>query len=744
MKEPVIQKLDVLETLETNYMPYAMSVIISRALPEIDGLKPSHRKLLYTMYGMGLLKGNLTKSANIVGQTMKIHPHGDMAIYETMVRMTKGNESLLMPLVESKGNFGRCYSRDMAFASPRYTEAKLMPVASEFFQAINKDTVPFVPNYDNTSKEPVLLPVTFPSILANPNQGIAVGMASNICSFNLTELCDATIAFLEDKQEEVFSLLKAPDFSTGAELLYDKQELERIYRTGHGSFSLRAVYQYNKEDHCIEIIEIPYTTTLEAIMEKMVALMKAGKLKEVNDIRDETDLKGLKLTLDLKRNTDPKQLMTRLFRQTSLQDTFSCNFNLIVNGHPKVLGVLEILKEWLFFRQDCLKRQFAYEKTEQEKTLHLLKGLEKILLDIDKAIQIIRETQKEKEVVPNLMTAFTIDEVQAEYIAEIKLRHLNREYLLKQTKQLKSLRESIADLEALIESPERQKAYIINDLKRVRDHHGQPRRTKIIDREDIPQASPAVMISHYKLKVFLTRDGYLKKIPSTSLRGNFDHKLKPKDYIIQEIEGENKDDLILFSSAQKAYKLKLYEIEDLKTSDLGLYLPNLVPAEPDEKMLYMVTTSDYAGHMLFAYENGKMAKIPLSAYETKTNRKVLANAFASQPLRGIRFLEQDETLLAVSSINKVLVFNTSQINSKATRHSLGVQVLKSKKNSELIAMLTLEQVQLEDPDYYHANVPAVGSYLKKTDSLSLAERVEASENISLLELLPGSEENMDT
>ncbi len=740
LKSPTIQKLNVLDTLETNYMPYAMSVIISRALPEIDGLKPSHRKLLYTMYGMGLLKGSLTKSANIVGQTMKIHPHGDMAIYETMVRMTKGNESLLLPLVESKGNFGRCYSRDMAFASPRYTEAKLMPVAAEFFQSINKDTVPFVPNYDNTTKEPVLLPVTFPSILANPNQGIAVGMASNICSFNLTELCDATISFLEGRKEEVFSLLKAPDFSAGGELLYDEKELLRIYETGHGSFSLRAVYQHHKEDNCIEITEIPYTTTLEAIMEKLVALMKAGKLKEVNDIRDETDLKGLKLTLDLKKNTDPKQLMTRLFRQTSLQDTFSCNFNLIVNGNPKVLGIPGILQEWLLFRQNCLKRQFAYEMAEQENTLHLLKGLEKILLDIDKAIRIIRETQKDKQVVPNLMEAFAIDEMQAEYVAEIKLRHLNREHLLKQTKQLKNLRSSIKDLKDLIDDPVRQNQYIIDDLQRVRDTYGQPRRTKIVHQKDLPQATPSVMISHYNVKVFLTKDGYLKKIPLTSLRGNFEHKLKPNDYITQEIEGENKGDLLLVSNAQKAYKLKLYDLEDLKTSDLGLYIPNLAAMEPEEKILFAVATSDYAGHLLFAYQNGKMAKIPLSAYETKTNRKVLANAYASQPLRGVRFLVEEKQLIAVSNINKVLIFDSSQINSKTTRNSVGVQVLKPKKGSELVALMNLDQVQFENPDYYRANIPAVGTYLKKTDSLSLSNDCETAENLSLLELMPESDD----
>lgn len=740
MKSPTIQQLNVLDTLETNYMPYAMSVIISRALPEIDGLKPSHRKLLYTMYGMGLLKGSLTKSANIVGQTMKIHPHGDMAIYETMVRMTKGNESLLLPLVESKGNFGRCYSRDMAFASPRYTEAKLMPVASEFFLAINKDTVPFVPNYDNTTKEPVLLPVTFPSILANPNQGIAVGMASNICSFNLTELCDATIAFLEDRKEDVFSILKAPDFSSGGELLYDEKELHQIYKTGHGGFSLRAVYTHHKEDNCIEITEIPYTTTLEAIMEKLVTLIKAGKLKEINDIRDETDLKGLKLTLDLKKNTDPEQLMTRLFKQTSLQDTFSCNFNLIVNGNPKVLGVLGILQEWLSFRQGCLKRQFAYEMAEQEKNLHLLKGLEKILLDIDKAIRIIRETQKDKQVVPNLMEAFSIDEMQAEYVAEIKLRHLNREHLLKQTKQLKNLRSTIKNLEDLINSPDRQKEYIINDLKRVRDTYGQPRRTKIVHLDDLPQSAPTVMISHYNVKVFLTRDGYLKKIPLTSLRGNFEQKLKPNDYIIREIEGENKNDLLLISSAQKAYKLKLYELDDLKTSDLGLYLPNLVAMDPEEKILFAVATSDYVGHFLFAYENGKMAKIPLSAYETKTNRKVLANAYASHPLRGIRFLTEEQPLIAVSSINKVLIFDTSQINPKTTRNSVGVQVLKSKNNSTLVAIMNFDQVRLENPDYYRAKIPAVGTYLKKTDSLSLTDACESTENISLLELIQKSDD----
>ena len=744
MKNPKVQQLNVVDTLETNYMPYAMSVIISRALPEIDGLKPSHRKILYTMYGMGLLKGTLTKSANIVGQTMKIHPHGDMAIYETMVRMTKGNQSLLMPLVESKGNFGRAYSRDMAFAAPRYTEAKLMPVMAEFFAAINKDTVPFVPNYDNTLKEPTLLPVTFPSILANPNQGIAVGMASNICSFNLVELCEATNKLIEGDEEGMYEALQAPDFPSGGEIVRNRAELRRIYETGLGSFTLRAVYHYDAKENVIEITEIPYTTTIEAIMEKITALIKSGSLKEINDLRDETDLKGLKLTLDLKKGVDPERIMARLFRQTPLQDSFSCNFNLIIDGRPQVLGVKRILTEWLKFRMETLQRQLMFERSEKEKQLHVLKGLEVILLDIDKAIAIIRSTEKEKLVVPNLMDAFGIDEVQSEYVAEIKLRHLNREYLLKQTKNIEDLEKAIKDLTALIESPVKQKKRIAQELKRIADTYGQPRKTAIVSQDKLPEPSPVLMISDYNLKVFLTRDGYLKKIPLTSLRGNYEQKLKPKDCLIQEMDGENRGDLILFSNRQKAYKLKLYELEDSKASDLGQYLPNLVPMEPDEKILYLVPTTDYSGMMFFAFSSGKVAKIPLSAYETKTNRKVLANAYGDPALRDIRFLQEDCQLVAVSNINKVLLFDTAQINLKTTRSAMGIQVIKSKKGSELAAVLTPEEVTFANPAYYRANIPAVGTYLKKEDRLTLQDECVASETISLMELLEPDQENQDS
>lgn len=743
MNNPKIQKLNVVDTLETNYMPYAMSVIISRALPEIDGLKPSHRKILYTMYNMGLLKGVLTKSANIVGQTMRIHPHGDMAIYETMVRMAVGNQSLLLPLVESKGNFGRAYSRDMACASPRYTEAKLMPVMNEFFAAINKDTVPFVPNYDNTTKEPTLLPVTFPSILANPNQGIAVGMASNICSFNLVELCEATIKLIDGNEGGMYAALQAPDFPSGAEIIKNPSELQRIYETGQGGFTLRSVYKYDPKESVIEITEIPYTTTIEAIMEKITTLIKSGSIKEINDLRDETDLKGLKLTLDLKKNTDPDRLMARLFRQTPLQDTFSCNFNLIVDGRPQVLGVKRILTEWLKFRMETLSRQLMYERGEKQRQLHLLKGLEIILLDIDKAIAIIRNTDKEKQVVPNLMEAFGIDEVQAEYVAEIKLRHLNREYLLKQTRNIKDLEKTIKELTTLIDNPAKQKKRIAQELSRIADTYGQPRKTVIISQEKLPEHPPTLMISDYKLKVFLTRDGYLKKIPLTSLRGNFEQKLKPKDCLIQDMDGENRGDLILFSNRQKAYKLKLYELEDSKASDLGYYLPNLVPMDPEEKIIYMVPTTDYSGMMFFAFQNGKAAKVPLSAYETKTNRKVLANAYGDPALRDLRFLTEDTSLVAVSSINKVLLFDTAQVSLKTTRNSMGIQVIKSKKGSELAAVLTPDKVVFAKPDYYRANIPAVGTYLKKEDRLGPQDECKESENITLMDLLASPSEGSE-
>lgn len=742
MKTAHIQQRNVVDTLETNYMPYAMSVIISRALPEIDGLKPSHRKILYTMYTMGLLKGNLTKSANIVGQTMRIHPHGDMAIYETMVRMAKGNQSLLLPLVESKGNFGRAYSRDMAYASPRYTEAKLMPVMQEFFAAIHKDTVPFVPNYDNTTQEPTLLPVTFPSILANPNMGIAVGMASNICSFNLAELCSATIKLIEEDHQGMMEALQAPDFPSGGEMIKEPTELRRIYETGQGSFILRSVYAYHSRENLIEITEIPYTTTIEAIMEKITSLIKSGSLKEINDLRDETDLKGLKLTLELKRNADPDRLMARLFRQTTLEDSFSCNFNLIADGKPQVLGVEGILTRWLAFRMETLKRQLMHERKEKEHLLHLLKGLEIILLDIDRAIAIIRQTEKEKQVVPNLMDSFGIDEVQAEYVAEIRLRHLNREYLLKQTRQIRDLEKTVRDLTTLIESPAKQKKQIAKELDRVAETYGQPRKTRIIEKDNLPDASSSLMISHYNLKVFITRDGYLKKIPLTSLRGNYEHKLKPRDCMIQEMETENRADLVLFSNRQKAYKLKLHELEDVKAGELGYYLPNLIPMEPEERIIYVVSTTDYSGMMFFAFRNGKAAKVPLSAYETKTNRKVLANAYGDPALRDIRFMTDEQLLVAVSSINKVLLFDTAQVSLKTTRSASGVQVIKSKKGSELAAILTPNEVVFNNPAYYQAKIPAVGTYLKKEDQLSPRDDCLEGENITLMDLLePPDEKN---
>ena len=707
----------IVETLKQNYMPYTMSVIISRAIPEIDGLKPSHRKLLYTMYKMGLLKGAKTKSANVVGQTMKLNPHGDMAIYETLVRLTTGNDALLHPLVESKGNFGRVYSRDMKFAAPRYTEVKLADITAELFRDIDKDTVDFTDNYDGTMKEPLLLPSVFPNILVNPNQGIAVGMASNICSFNLREVCETTIAYIKNDHIQVRDYLKAPDFSTGGDLIVSDKELDRIYETGRGSFKVRARYHVDKKNNCIEIYEIPYTTTAEAIIDNIADLVKNGKIKDISDVRDETDLKGLKITLDVKRSTEPETLMNKLYKLTPLEDSFSCNCNNLINSVPQVLGVKGILDAWIEFRMQSVRRQTAFDIQKKSERLHLLEGLSRILLDIDKAIKIIRNTAQEIEVIPNLMKGFAIDELQAEYIAEIKLRNINREYIMKQISETESLRSEIADLQDIYQKESRVLNIICAQLKDIAKKYGQDRKTGMLHEEHVEEITQEHLIEDYNVKLFLTRQGYLKKIPLISLRSSGDQKLKEEDAIIQEIDARNKSDLILFSDNYTAYKLKVHEINDCKASSLGEYLENILGMGSGERILYIVSTEDYSGNMLFSYQNGKSAKIPLSSYATKTNRKKLAKAYSDDsPLCDVRFLVEDRELAAFSNIDKVLVFNTTCINIKTTRDSGGVQVLKSKKDSYMSKIRELSELAFVDLDYYRTkNIPAVGRYLKEED-----------------------------
>lgn len=707
----------IVETLKQNFMPYAMSVILSRAIPEIDGLKPSHRKLLYTMYKMGLLKGTKTKSANVVGQTMKLNPHGDMAIYETLVRLTSGNEALLYPLIESKGNLGKVYSRDMRFAAPRYTEVKLSDISAELFQNIDKETVDFIDNYDGTTKEPLLLPAVFPNILVNPNQGIAVGMASNICSFNLKEVCDTAIAYIKNDNIKLLNYLKAPDFSTGGDLIVNTADLEKIYETGRGGFKVRARYRIDNSNHCLEVFEIPYTTTAEAIIDSIADLVKSGRIKDVTDVRDETDLKGLKITIDVKRSADPDSLMNKLYKLTPLEDSFSCNFNLLVDGIPQVLGVKGILNAWIEFRMQCIKRQTAFDIRKKSERLHLLEGLQKIILNIDKAIRIIRGTEQEAQVVPNLMDGFSIDEEQAEFIAEIKLRNLNKAYILKQTSDIEALRTEIAELKDIYQKEAKVLDIICEQLKSISKRYGKPRKTGMIGEEHIEEITEEHLIEDYNVRLFITRQGYLKKIPLTSLRSSGEQKLKEDDEIIQEFDSKNKSDLLLFSNQSTVYKLKLYEINDCKSSSLGEYLENLLKMDAEEKILYMVSTEDYSGHMLFSFRNGKAAKIPLSSYLTKTNRKKLANAYSNaSPLCDIRFIGEDRELVAFSNIDKVLIFNTSSINSKATRNSNGTLVLKSKKDSYMSKIRELEHVNFQDLDYYRIkNVPAVGYYIKAED-----------------------------
>ncbi len=709
-------KQPITTTLEKNYMPYAMSVIVSRAIPEIDGFKPSHRKLLFTMYKMGLLGGNRTKSANVVGQTMKLNPHGDQAIYETLVRLTRGNGALLHPYIDSKGNFGRQYSRDMQYAAARYTEVRLDRICEEVFRGLDKNSVDFVENYDGTMQEPLLLPASFPSILVNSNQGIAVGMASNICSFNLVEVCQATIAYIHDPSKNLLDLMPAPDFSTGAEIIYNPKEMEQILHTGRGSIKMRATYEVDKKNGYIEIKEIPYSTTVEAIIDEITNLVKLGKVKEINDVRDETDLDGLKLTLDYKKSVDPEALMQKLFRFTSLQTTFSCNFNILINGTPRVLGIKAILGEWLSWRRVCVRREIGYDLEKKQERLHLLNGLEKILLDIDKAVRIVRETAKEADVVPNLMHGFNIDAIQAEYVAEIRLRQLNRQYILQRTADIKTLQDEIAELQSTLEDREKIDQQIIKTLESISKKYGRERLTKLVHEDDVEVLSDHQLIEDFRLKLYLTEHGYLKKIALTSLRSAGELKTKEDDQIIQELEGKNKSDLLLFSDHGNVYKIKCFEIKDHKPSELGEYTPNLLSLGEGERIIFIHLTEDYAGQLLFGFASGKLARIPLNVYETKNNRKKLLNAYSqTSPLVAMYYLQDEEDFVVMSNIHKALVFNSQAVPVKTTRTSQGVQVLLSKKGSQMTIFKRLSDSNIADEKYYrNKNIPAVGFYLKES------------------------------
>ena len=707
------------ETLEINYMPYAMSVIVSRAIPEIDGFKPSHRKLLYTMYKMGLLSGGRTKSANIVGQTMRLNPHGDAAIYETMVRLARGNETLLHPFVDSKGNFGKVYSRDMAYAASRYTEAKLDSICSEIFKDIDSDTVDMVDNYDATMKEPALLPTTFPNVLVSANQGIAVGMASNICSFNLKEVCDTAIALMKNPDHDILETLPGPDFSTGGELLFDEAATREIYSTGRGSFKLRAKWRYVKEGNLIEITEIPYTTATEVIMDKVAELIKAGKIKEIADMRDETDLGGLKLTIDLKRGVDPDKLMQKLFRMTTLQDSFPCNFNILIAGMPRVMGVGEILDEWTAWRTDCIKRRLFFQIGKKEEKLHLLKGLERILLDIDKAIRVIRETEMDSEVVPNLMIEFGIDEVQANFVAEIKLRNINKEYILKQTKAISQLEQEIADMRETLNSARKLKNVIIKELQAVSDKFSQPRKTEIL--YDAAEAAPedeGEEIPDYPVTVFVSKEGYLKKITQQSLRMSGEQKFKEGDSLSFTKETTNRAEFLVFTDKFQCYKSRLSDFDDGKASLLGDYLPQKLGFEPGENLLSIQFCGDYKGFILFFFENGKAAKVPLSAYETKTNRKKLTGAYSDKsPLVTAMTLEEDAQIALYSSDGRAAIFTTAQLLPKTTRNTQGVAVMTLKKKAVLRNAILLENSGIANPSRYRTKtIPSAGMLLKEEDS----------------------------
>ena len=710
----------ITDTLETNYMPYAMSVIVSRAIPEIDGFKPSHRKLLYTMYKMGLLTGARTKSANIVGQTMRLNPHGDAAIYDTMVRLSRGYGALLTPFVDSKGNFGKSYSRDMSWAAPRYTEAKLSAICGEIFKDIDSDTVDFVDNYDNTMKEPALLPTTFPNILVSANSGIAVGMASQFCGFNLKEVCDTTVAYLKNPDCDLTETLLAPDFPTGGELIFDAKAIEDIYNTGRGSVRVRAKYRYVKDQNLLEIYEIPYSTTVEAILDKVAELIKAGKAKEIADMRDETDLSGLKLTIDLKRGVDPDKLMTKLYKLTPLEDAFACNFNVLIAGSPKVLGVRQILEEWTAWRTDSVKRRIYFVLGKKKDKLHLLKGLKRILLDIDKAIRIIRETEEEAEVIPNLMIGFGIDQIQAEYVAEIKLRNINKEYILKRTRETDALRDEIDDLEDLLTNPQRVKKVIVEELNAAAKKYGEPRRTSIVYAHEIAQYAPEEeQKEEYPVSVFLSREGYFKKITPASLRMNSEQKFKEGDALRQSFETTSNAEVMFFTDRCQVYKTRLGEFDDAKASVLGEYLPTKLKMDAGENVVFMVLPGpDYAGSLLFFFENGKAARVDIKAYQTTSNRRKLTGAYSDKsPLACIRRLDEDCELAVYSNEPRCLIFHTALLAPKTTRSTQGVAVMNLKPKYHLETVRLSEETSITNRTRYRVRaIPAAGALVKAEDS----------------------------
>lgn len=708
----------ITETLETNYMPYAMSVIMSRAIPEIDGFKPSHRKLLYTMYKMGLLNGSTIKSANIVGRTMQLNPHGDATIYETMVRLSRGNEALLYPYVLSKGNFGKAYSRNMQYAASRYTEAKLEPIAAELFADIDKDTVDFVDNYDNTMKEPTLFPVTFPSVLVNANTGIAVGMASSICSFNLKEICDATVGLIKNPDYDINEAVKAPDFIGGGQIVYDDAQMREIFRTGRGSFKMRSKYTYDKSNNCIDITEIPPTTTAEAIIDKIIEKVKSGAAREIADVRDETDKKGLKITIDLKRGNDPEKLMRKLFKSTPLEDSFACNFNVLIAGVPRVLGVRDLLLEWIAFRMECVSRRVYFDLSKAKDRLHLLEGLQKILLDIDKAIRIIRSTEEESEVVPNLMIGFGIDKIQAEYVAEIKLRHLNREYILKRTKDIEELRKNIEDMEDILSSKARIKKIIVEELETVVEKYNKPRRTEIIYAAVEEEEAEIEKIPDYPVHLFFTKEGYFKKITPQSLRMSGEQKLKEGDSVTQTLEATNNTDLLFFTDRCQVYKAKAADFDDSKASVLGDFVASKLHMDAGESAVYMAVTADYKGYMLFFFENGKVAKVDLAAYETKTNRKKLIKAYCEKfPLAAMYQMAEDGELVVQSTAGRILLLNTGAITPKTTKDTQGVSVMTLKKGHRVAAVRAYKDGEFQKPARYRTRtLPAAGALLSAEDA----------------------------
>lgn len=708
----------ITETLETNYMPYAMSVIVSRAIPEIDGFKPSHRKLLYTMMKMGLLTGARTKSANIVGQTMRLNPHGDAAIYETMVRLSAGYQALLTPFVDSKGNFGKVYSRDMSYAASRYTEAKLSAICAEVFRDIDKDTVDFVDNYDGSMKEPTLLPTAFPNVLVSSNLGIAVGMASQICGFNLAELCDTTVAWLKDPEHDLLSTMPAPDFPTGGEILYDRAQMESIYRTGRGSFKVRARWRFVEKENIIEIYEIPYTTTSEAVIDKVRELITAGKIREINDMRDETDLNGLRLAIDLKRGTDPEKLMQKLFKLTPLQDSFPCNFNILVAGNPRVMGVGEILEEWTAWRMDCVRRRVYFDLSKKKEKLHLLKGLEQILLDIDKAIEIIRNTELEADVVPNLMLGFGIDQVQAEYVAEIKLRNINREYILRRTAEIEELEREIEELESILNNRRRLKGIIVDELRQISQKYGAPRRTGIVYQSEVEEYSEEDAVEDYPVTLFLSNEGYFKKITAQSLRMSGEQKYKEGDELRVSFETTNRAELLFLTNKQQMYKVRASDFEDGKASQLGIYLPTKLQMDEGESILAMLLPGDYTKHLLLIFENGKAARIEMSAYETKTNRRKLVNACSDKsPVAAVFHLQEETDIVCYSDDGRALIFNTAQLQPKTSRTTQGVNVMSLKPKRALVKAETLEQSAIANPARYRVrSLPGAGALLKPEDT----------------------------